>query len=179
MKKVIWFFGLPSAGKTTLATALRDQLQAQGLPAVLLDGDALRSGLCRDLGFSDAERAENIRRAAEMAKLLAGQGIRVICAFITPKEYHRQLVRDVLGTHCALIHVDCPLAVCVARDVKGLYQKAAQQQLAGMTGVQDEFEEPAECELRVASHQEPVEKSLRLVMEFLQDRHAVSFDSDI
>lgn len=144
MTSVFWLFGLPSSGKTTLAKALRDHLQAAGKPVILLDGDELRSGLCADLGFSDADRRENLRRAAQLAKLLAGQGSTVICAFVTPKEHHRQQVRQILGEQLRLIHIDCPLAVCIARDVKGLYAKAAAQQMTGMTGTQDDFEAPQE-----------------------------------
>ena len=92
MKPVLWLFGLPSSGKTTLARALRHHWQTSGYQVVLLDGDELRSGLCADLGFSDADRCENLRRAAHMAKLLAVQGSTVICAFVTPNEHHLSLI---------------------------------------------------------------------------------------
>ncbi|MFN0079618.1 MAG: adenylyl-sulfate kinase [Prosthecobacter sp.] len=152
MKPVLWLFGLPSSGKTTLSRALRDHLQAAGTPVVLLDGDDLRSGLCADLGFSDADRSENLRRAAHLAQLLAAQGNTVICAFVTPKEHHRALVRQILGEHVRLIHIDCPLEVCIARDVKGLYAKAAAQQMTGMTGTQDGFEPPARTDAVIQTH---------------------------
>ncbi len=140
MKPVLWLFGLPSAGKTTLATALRDHFQAAGRQVLLLDGDELRAGLCADLGFSDADRSEHLRRCAHLARLAADQGNTVICAFVTPKEHHRELVRQILGERVKFIHIDCPLEVCIARDVKGLYAKAAAREMSGMTGTQDGFE---------------------------------------
>lgn len=142
MKPVLWLFGLPSSGKTTLSRALRDHLQIAGRSVVLLDGDDLRSGLCADLGFSDADRSENLRRAAHLAKLITDQGNIVVCAFVTPKEHHRALVRQILGERVRFIHIDCPLEVCVSRDVKGLYAKASASQMSGMTGTQDDFEPP-------------------------------------
>lgn len=145
MKPALWLFGLPCSGKTTLAKALRDHLRTEGRPVILLDGDELRAGLCADLAFSNADRSENLRRAAHLARLLAAQGNTVICAFVTPKEHHRELVRQILGEHVFFIHIDCPLEVCMARDVKGLYAKAAAKRMSDMTGVQDEFEPPREA----------------------------------
>jgi adenylylsulfate kinase len=164
---IVWFFGLPSSGKTTLATVLRDRLIDHGHATVLLDGDALRSGLCRDLTFSEDDRSENIRRAAELALLLNAQGLSVICAFITPQEHHRQLVRELLGDRCSLVHVACPLQVCVSRDVKGLYQRASTKQISGMTGIQDPFAEPASCDLVVETHCQTVEACLQFLVRFL------------
>jgi adenylylsulfate kinase len=96
MKPVLWLFGLPCSGKTTLAKALRDHFRSQKRPVILLDGDELRSGLCADLGFSDAERSKNIRRAAHLARWLAARGNTVICAFVTPREDHRALALEIL-----------------------------------------------------------------------------------
>jgi adenylyl-sulfate kinase len=160
MKPVLWLFGLPSSGKTTLARALRDDWQTKGYHVVLLDGDELRSGLCADLGFNDADRSENLRRAAQMARLLAAQGHRVICAFVTPKEHHRDLVRGILGEAARLIHIDCPLKVCISRDVKGLYAKAAAGQMAGMTGIQDDFETPRHPDAVIPTHEISVEEAV-------------------
>lgn len=167
MSRVIWLYGLPCSGKTTLATALRDHLLAAGQPAVLLDGDDLRSGMCADLGFSDADRSENLRRAAHMAALLVKQGQTVVCAFVTPKEHHRALVRQILGLRVSLIHIDCPLDVCVSRDVKGLYAKAAAREMTGMTGTQDGFEQPTEGRvLKTAAI--PVPEAVRLLVRLAQ-----------
>jgi adenylyl-sulfate kinase len=163
MTPVFWLFGLPSSGKTTRAKALRDHLQATGKPVILLDGDELRSGLCADLGFSDADRSENLRRAAQLAKLLAGQGSTVICAFVTPKAHHREEVRQILGEQLRLVHIDCPLEVCIARDVKGLYAKAAARQMTGMTGTQDDFEVPQESCLSVRTDLLEVQDALDLI----------------
>jgi adenylyl-sulfate kinase len=168
MKPVLWLFGLPSSGKTTLARALRDHWLAAGYQAVLLDGDELRSGLCADLGFSDADRSENLRRAAQLARLLATQGHRVICAFVTPKEHHRVLVRQILGEAVRLIHIDCPLEVCITRDVKGLYAKAAAGQMAGMTGLQDEFEIPQQKDLVIPTHEQTVPAAVAELSELVE-----------
>ncbi|MFN0076541.1 MAG: adenylyl-sulfate kinase [Prosthecobacter sp.] len=166
MKPVLWLFGLPSSGKTTLSRDLRDHLQAAGTPVVLLDGDDLRSGLCADLGYSDADRSENLRRAGHLAQLLAAQGNTVICAFVTPKEHHRELVRQILGERVKFIHIDCPLEVCVARDVKGLYAKAAAQQ---MTGTQDGFEAPLRADLGIRTDNTTVPRALDRLLAALKE----------
>jgi len=165
MSTVLWLFGLPSAGKTTLAGALAEELRKQGHNVCLLDGDELRKGPCQDLGFSDEDRAENLRRAAQMALAHVEQGSTVVAAFVTPKDKHRALVRDILGDKVRLIHVDCPLEVCMERDVKGLYAKARNGELQGLTGVQDPFERPKNADLRVPTGQLPLEKCVELVME--------------
>jgi len=151
---VFWLFGLSGAGKTTLASALGKKLEDQGRPVLLLDGDVLRAGLCRDLGFSDEARAENIRRAAELAKLVAAQGQIVIAAFITPREDLRSLAREIIGRDkLDLIWVDAPFAVCRQRDPKGLYQRSAAGNLPLFTGVNSVFEEPTGHDLRVRTDQ--------------------------
>jgi adenylylsulfate kinase len=151
--KVLWLFGLPSAGKTTLARALADGLRTMGRTVCILDGDEMRSGVNADLGFSDEDRLENLRRAAHIAKLLAGQGQTIIAAFVTPKEANRALVRGILdSTGLRLVHVDCPLDVCVGRDVKGLYAKASRKQMQGMTGTQDPFEQPQDVDLTIRTN---------------------------
>jgi adenylyl-sulfate kinase len=170
---VLWLFGLPSSGKTTLSRALRDHLQAMGQPVVLLDGDDLRSGLCADLGFSDTDRSENLRRAAHLAKLLAAQGHTVVCAFVTPKEHHRALVRQILGQQVHFIHIDCPLEVCAARDVKGLYAKAAAKQMSGMTGAQDAFEAPMDVQLTLPTHELTIAQAIKC----LRQRHDLAMGS--
>ena len=121
MKRVLWLFGLPSSCKTTLTRALRDHWQSTGYQILLLDCDELRYGLCAHLDFSEADRHENQRRAAHLARLLATHGHQVVCAFVTPKEHGRNLERQILGTTVRMVHIDYPLEVCISRDVKGHY----------------------------------------------------------
>lgn len=150
--RVFWFFGLSGSGKTTLTTALARALREQGRVVLRLDGDELRSGLCRDLGFSDEARTENIRRAAELARLAASQGQIVLAAFITPREDLRRLAREIVGTeHFDLIWVDAPLDVCRQRDPKGLYRKSAAGSVPLFTGVHSAFEAPAAVDLHLAT----------------------------
>lgn len=149
--KVYWLFGLPCAGKTSLARAIQETLRASGQAVFTLDGDELRSGLNRDLGFSDDDRAENLRRAAHVARTICAQGATVVAAFVTPKERHRALVREILGDMVTMVYVDCPLDVCARRDVKGLYAKARKNEMNGLTGAQDPFELPMDHDVRVAT----------------------------
>ena len=151
--RVLWLFGLPSAGKTTLARSVAAALRGQGRSVCILDGDEMRSGVNADLGFSDEDRSENLRRAAHIAKLLAGQGHTIIAAFVTPKEANRAMVRGILDTTgLRLVHADCPLDVCVGRDVKGLYAKASRNQMQGMTGTQEPFEPPQDVDLTIRTN---------------------------
>jgi len=141
--KVLWFTGLSGAGKTTLADALERSLAANGIATIRLDGDALRTGLCEGLGFSDEARTENIRRAAEAARLCIGAGVVVLATFITPSRAMRDLARARIGEADFLeIYVNAPLAVCEARDVKGLYRKARAGGIAQFTGLSAAYEPP-------------------------------------
>lgn len=164
--RVIWLFGLPSAGKTTLARATAEALRTKGHTICILDGDEMRSGVNADLGFSDEDRSENLRRSAHIAKLLAGQGHTIIAAFVTPKEANRALVRSILdSTGVRLVHVDCPLEVCVGRDVKGLYAKASQKKMQGMTGTQDPFEPPQDVDLTIRTNAMDISASMNLLLD--------------
>jgi len=169
--RVFWFFGLSGSGKTTLTTALADTLREKGHVVLRLDGDELRSGLCKGLGFSDAARTENIRRAAEVARLAAGQGQVVLMAFITPREDLRQLVREIVGEgRVDFIWVDAPLDVCRQRDPKGLYRKSAAGDLPLFTGVDSAFESPQAAGLHLRTAAGGVESSLRELAGYCERR---------
>ena len=160
---VLWFTGLSGAGKSTLANALDQALHAQGAHTVLLDGDQIRHGLCRDLGFSDADRAENIRRVAEVAGLMADAGLLVLVAFISPFRRDREGARALIGAQrFTEVYVDTPLAVCEQRDVKGLYKKARAGQLPLMTGIGSPYEPPDRADI-VLSGAAPPEHTLSLL----------------
>ncbi|MEO6995503.1 MAG: adenylyl-sulfate kinase [Lacunisphaera sp.] len=142
---VFWLFGLSGAGKSTLADALsRDLLSEHGEKVLRLDGDRLRSGLCSGLGFSDADRTENLRRAAQVARLGIESDLVVVAAFITPQIIQRSAIESILGASAvSFVYVDADLATCQRRDVKGLYAGAAKGAVKQMTGVSARFEPPS------------------------------------
>src|SRR2546428_8948002 len=148
--QVVWLTGLSGVGKSTIANALEARLNAVGVHTMLLDGDNVRHGLSRDLGFSEADRIENIRRIGETANLMLNAGLVVITAFISPFRDDRQLVRGlVLEGKFLEVFVDAPLAVCEARDPKGLYKRARAGQIPDFTGVSQPYEPPLQPELRI------------------------------
>lgn len=161
---VVWMTGLSGAGKSTIAEALAKRLLAVGRMAVRLDGDELRAGLCRDLGFSEADRDENIRRTAELAKLLSGQGLTVICSLISPLRRHRSLARETVGDMFREVFVDCSLEGAVARDPKGLYEKALDGRLSEFTGVSAPYEPPESPDLWLQTEEESVEDSVNKLL---------------
>ena len=140
---VLWLYGLSGAGKSTLATALEKQLHSEGIMTQLLDGDNIRSGLNKNLGFSDEDRLENIRRIAEVAKLFAQSGIVTIASFITPKRALRDMAREIIGEEDYYdVFVTCSFETCEKRDVKGLYAKAKAGTIKHFTGKDSSFEPP-------------------------------------
>lgn len=142
--QVVWLYGLSGSGKSTLAIALERRLHEAGFATQLLDGDNIRTGLNRGLGFSDSDRAENIRRIAEVAKLFAQTGIVTLCSFITPQRAHRDLARDIIGTNDLIeVYVKASFETCAKRDPKGLYAKAAAGGVGQFTGKDSSFEEPS------------------------------------
>ncbi|MGK3131262.1 adenylyl-sulfate kinase [Pantoea sp. C8B4] len=151
---VLWFTGLSGSGKSTVAGALEQALHRAGVSTYLLDGDNVRHGLCRDLGFSDDDRKENIRRVGEVAKLMVDAGLVVLTAFISPHRAERQMVRDLLGTgQFVEVFVDTPLVVCEARDPKGLYKKARAGELRNFTGIDSVYEAPDAPEIHLDGEQ--------------------------
>ena len=164
----VWFTGLPSAGKTTLAGGLADLLAGKGLSVELLDGDELRTNLTRDLGFSRSDRGENVRRVGYVANLLSRNGIVAICALISPYREDRDAVRALHEGRFFEIHVATPLSVCAARDVKGLYARQQAGSLKGLSGVDDPYEPPAQPELVVLTHRQTVEESVEVIWQALR-----------
>ncbi|ACA14819.1 Adenylyl-sulfate kinase [Methylobacterium sp. 4-46] len=147
---IVWLTGLSGAGKSTLAGQLRDLLRAEGRPTTILDGDALRRGLNRDLGFSDADRVENIRRTAEVAWLMADAGLTVIVALISPFRRERAEARALArGLPFFEVHVDASLPACERRDPKGLYRRARAGEIPRFTGIDSAYEPPESPDLRV------------------------------
>jgi bifunctional enzyme CysN/CysC len=146
--KVVWFTGLSGSGKSTIANSLEKQLHAQGKRTYVLDGDNIRQGLNKDLGFTDADRVENIRRVAEVAKLMMDAGLIVMTAFISPFRAEREMAKELIGAdHFIEIFVDTPLEVCEQRDPKGLYKKARRGELPNMTGISSPYEHPENPDL--------------------------------
>ncbi len=169
--KVIWFTGLSGSGKSTLALMLKEELERRCLAVALLDGDVLREGLNRDLGFSAMDRAENIRRAAEVARILSCSDYLVICAFITPFHSIRKAVRGLFVNDEYLeIFLDCPLETCEQRDPKGLYSRARRGEIPEFTGVSSPFERPENPDLVICTSNLSCEESLEQITEFLETR---------
>jgi bifunctional enzyme CysN/CysC len=163
--KVVWFTGLSGAGKSTIANLVEKKLHLMGRHTFLLDGDNIRHGLNKDLGFTDADRVENVRRIGEVAKLMADAGLIVLCAFISPFRAERRMVRDMLpeGEFCE-IFVDAPLEVAERRDAKGLYAKARRGELPNFTGIDSPYEPPEQAEIRIdTTAMSPEEAADRIV----------------
>lgn len=169
---VLWFTGLSGSGKSTLAHAVEEQLYRSGLNTFVLDGDNVRHGLSSDLGFSDADRKENIRRIGETAKLLLEAGIITLTAFISPFKAERAIARNLMPQGDFIeIHCFCPLAVCEQRDIKGLYKKARQGEINNFTGISSPYEEPQNPELRIDTSQLTLEQSVEQVISLLRARN--------
>ena len=166
----VWLTGLPGSGKSTIAALAARRLDALGRPAFVLDGDALRAGLCRDLGFGPADRAENIRRAAEVAAMLLDAGLVVLACFVSPLRTDRALARARLGDAFVEAFVDTPVEECRRRDPKGLYRRADAGLIAEFTGVSAPYEAPDAPELRLVTADAGAEALAKTVVEFLLAR---------
>jgi bifunctional enzyme CysN/CysC len=168
---VVWFTGLSGAGKSTIANLVEKRLHAAGVHTFLLDGDNVRHGLNKDLGFTDADRVENIRRIAEVSKLMTDAGLVVLVSFISPFRAEREMARGMVGEgEFVEVHVDTPLGVAEERDVKGLYAKARRGELPNFTGVDSPYEAPEDPELRVDTTTMTAEQAAERVVEELQRR---------
>jgi adenylylsulfate kinase len=168
---VVWFTGLSGSGKSTLAHAVEEKLHAIGCRTFVLDGDNVRHGLCGDLGFSKADRKENIRRVGEMSKLFAEAGVITLTAFISPFRADRQRVRQLLGPEDFIeIYCRCPLDVCEDRDVKGSYRRARAGEISDFTGISSPYEEPLNPELVVDTGRLSLDECVDQVVEYLHSR---------
>jgi len=165
---VLWFTGLSGSGKTTLSDALEAELFKRGYKTYILDGDKIRDGLCKDLGFSEEDRTENIRRVGEVANLMLDSGLIVLSAFISPFAKDREVVRETIKAEKLVrIFVDCPLEVCEQRDVKGLYKRARAGEIKKFTGISSPFEIPEESELVLKTAENSIEELVGTVLEFI------------
>ncbi|MFW5757965.1 MAG: adenylyl-sulfate kinase [Bacteroidota bacterium] len=166
--RVIWMTGLSGAGKSTIASHIEYHLHKQGFLAQVLDGDNIRSGINNNLGFSEADRYENIRRIAEVSKLFLNCGIICINSFISPTRAIRQIAYEIIGRKNMIeIYVNAPLPVCEKRDVKGLYKKARAGKIKQFTGIDSPFEPPENPDIILHTDQQTIEQSITRCMEFI------------
>jgi adenylylsulfate kinase len=167
--KVIWLTGLSGAGKSTIGLGLEKRLFQENFYAQLLDGDNIRSGINKNLGFSEEDRKENIRRIAEIAKLYLSSGIITINSFISPTRESRNLAREIVGAEDFLeIYINAPLATCESRDVKGLYKKARSGEIQGFTGINQDYEEPDNPAFTLRTDLQSVDESVGFLFNFLK-----------
>lgn len=165
---VIWLTGLSGAGKSSIANALELALCNEGRHTYLLDGDNVRMGLCHDLGFSDKDRIENIRRISEVAKLFIDAGLIVITAFISPFVRDRALARDVIGVENFIeVYVDTPFSECERRDPKGLYKKARQGLIKNFTGIDSTYEPPENPQIRICTLEDDLQTAAQRIIDFI------------
>lgn len=168
---ILWFTGLSGAGKSTLAHVVEEALHQRGCRTFVLDGDNVRHGLCKDLGFSTADRIENIRRVGEIAKLFMESGVIVLTAFISPFRADRERVRGMVGHGDFLeIYCDTPIEICEARDTKGLYEKARAGQIPEFTGISSPYETPEKPELAVNTGTDELDACVRRVIDEMTRR---------
>lgn len=165
----VWFTGLSGAGKSTIANALEVRLHQEGIHTYLMDGDNLRHGLNRDLGFDEASREENVRRVAHVAQLLVDAGVIAIAALISPFERDRKLARSIFDDASFIeVFVDCPIDVCIERDPKGLYAKAKSGMIKEFTGVSSPYEEPLSSEITVNTSEMSVGDCVERILDTIR-----------
>ena len=170
---VLWFTGLSGSGKSTVASAVERELHKQGIKTFILDGDNVRAGLNSDLDFSAASREENIRRIAHVSALMKDAGLVVLSAFVSPYQKDRDFVRGCASNDFSEIFISTPLEVCEQRDVKGLYAKARAGEISNFTGISAPFEEPANPELDVPTHEMSIEEATAMVVDYINTKIAL------
>ena len=173
----LWFTGLSGSGKSTVAVALEQALTAQGKLSYRLDGDNIRLGINKNLGFSAEDRTENIRRIGEISKLFVDTGIITLSSFVSPYRADRDLVRELheqAGMDFIEVYVDVPLDVAESRDPKGLYKKARAGEIPNFTGISDPYEEPLNAEVVLNSHEMSLEEEVNILLKLLEERGLLS-----
>lgn len=167
--RLIWMTGLSGSGKSTLGLRLEHYFYLQGFKVYLLDGDNIRNGLCQDLGFSAADRRENLRRVGEVSRLMLDAGLTVICAFISPSAEDRMAIKKIVGESRFIeVYINCSVAVCEERDVKGLYAKARQGLIPNFTGVSAPYDPPINPALEIRTDEETIEESMYRIIELVE-----------
>jgi adenylylsulfate kinase len=166
--RTVWLTGLPSAGKTTLARALVERLRAEGSSAELLDGDELRAALAPELGFSRADREENVRRIGVVADILSRNGVTAVCSVISPYRSARDEVRARHGDRFVEVWVSTPVEVCASRDVKGLYARHRRGEITNLTGVDDPYEPPERPDVVIPTHELSLDESVEKLWQALR-----------
>lgn len=173
---VLWFTGLSGSGKSTVASAVEQRLNAAGRLTYLLDGDNVRHGLNGDLGFTDADRVENIRRVSHVAKLFWDANLVTLVSFISPFKAERQVARKLIGADFVEVFVDAPLELCEQRDVKGLYKKARAGEIPAFTGISSPYEAPENPEVHLKTGEESLEADVARVLTFLTNQGYLNND---
>jgi adenylylsulfate kinase len=172
---VLWFTGLSGAGKSTLAHAVEEELHKQGYRTIVLDGDNVRHGLCSDLGFSDGDRSENLRRIGEVSKLFVEAGLITLAAFISPIRVDRLGLRNMMHEGDFFeIYCKCSIEVCEYRDIKGMYKRARAGEISNFTGVSSPYEEPEHPDLLVDTGTLSLQDSVALVLQFLKNANLLT-----
>jgi adenylylsulfate kinase len=168
---LIWFTGLSGSGKSTIANALENELHTRNISTYSLDGDNIRQGINKDLGFSSEHRTENIRRIAEIANLFVDAGIVTLASFVSPYQKDREEVKKIVGSDKTIeIYVSTSLEECERRDVKGLYQKARKGEITNMTGISAPYEKPLNADLEIDTVSESIEESVQKILQLIEKR---------
>jgi adenylyl-sulfate kinase len=174
---ILWFTGFSGSGKSTVANALESALNQLGVHTYLLDGDNVRHGLCKDLGFTDEDRVENIRRVGETAKLMVDAGLVVLTAFISPFQSERDMVRNLVEDgefiEVFLVFLDTPLEVCETRDPKGLYKKARAGEIKHFTGIDSDYQIPASPEIKIDTSKNTLDQSVQELVAYLKQQQII------